>query len=556
MTDRIPEEQKRRLDSFFEAFRIISQQDTYIYLTDMRYDYSRWSKNVVDAFGLPGEYMFGAGEIWEERVHPEDRESYHQGIEAIFAGKTDSHDMQYRARRLDGQYDVCTCRGMVIKDENGNMEYFGGAIRNHGLQGHTDIVTGLRNQYSFFEDLRTAIDARKEVMAFMVGINKFTEINEVYGYNFGNRLLQRFARYLLETSDNKGNVYRLDGTKFTIISSNQTVEEITRKYNELRRHFREGFSMEGINMVLELNAGLLKIENFDVDDQTAYSCLNFAYGESKLRRQGDLVEFYNDLTEENRNRIEKLHAIRASITRKYDGFYLLYQPFVDVHTQKVIGAEALLRWEGGGYGMVPPDHFIPILERDPLFPELGEWILRESLTNAKEILKKYPDFVVNVNLSYTQLEKRNFMDMVLHVLDETGFPPENLCLEITERCRLLDMSLLKNVVVCLRGRGVKIALDDFGTGFSSIDTMKELPFDTIKIDRCFVTEIEESEKDREFLRVLTDFASIGGAKVTVEGIESPGMREILLDYKVDSLQGYYYSQPISFRKLCEFLDKQ
>lgn len=555
MVGRIPEDQKKKLDALFEAFQIIAQEDTYVYLTDMRYDYSRWSKNVVNTFGLPSEYMVAAGEIWEERVHPEDREAYHKGIDDIFSGKAEIHDMQYRARRVDGQYDVCTCRGMVVRDEMGNAVYFGGAIRNHSLQGDTDTLTGLRNQYGFFEDLKMYINARKKIRVLMVGINRFTEINEIYGYNFGNRLLQRCARYMLEMSGNTSKIFRMDGTKFAVLSDELTVAQMIRRYNEMRRYFREGFTMEGINMVLELNGGIMSVDDFDVDDQTVYSCLNFAYGESKFRRQGDIVEFYNDLTDENRNRIEKLQAIRASITRGYDGFYLLYQPFVDVHTEQVIGAEALLRWEGGGYGMVPPDHFIPILERDPLFPDLGEWILRKAIAEARPIVDVNPEFVINVNLSYTQLERRDFMDKVLRILDETGFPPGNLCLEITERCRLLDMSLLKNIVTCFRAKGVKIALDDFGTGFSSIDTMRVLPFDTIKIDRCFVIDIEDNEKSRQFLNVLTDFAAIGGAKVCVEGIESAGMREILLRYKVNSLQGYYYSRPVEIDKLQDFLDK-
>ena len=551
MDNTIPKERVAKLDSLFDAFSVIAE-GAYVYVCDMKYDYSRWSKTAVDVFDLPSEYMTAAGEIWEEHIHPQDKESYRNRIQSIFEGTASGHDMQYRACRPNGEYDVCTCRGVVLKDETDVPEYFCGVIRNHGAQGSLDSLTGLPNQYRFFEDLQADLRTHTAARITMVGISKFTEINEVYGYRFGNRVLQKFGRYLVESVGNLGTVYRLDGTRFAVISTIFEAEEVKKYYEKLRSYYRMGVNVDDKQAILELNAGLLTVDNFNVDDQTVYACLNFAYGESKVRKQGDLVEFYNDLTDENRQRIEKLHAIRASIMREYEGFYLLYQPVVDAKEERLIGAEALLRWRSEEYGMVPPDHFIPLLERDPLFPELGQWILWRALLDAKKVLENYPDFVINVNLSYTQLEKPDFVEMVLMMLKETDFPPSHLCLEITERCRLLDMNLLKNIVVNLRGHGIRIALDDFGTGFSSIGLVKNLPFDTIKIDRSFVLKIEDDNKERELIEHFTNVASTFGAKVCVEGIETPGMRDILQKYRVQSFQGYYYAKPLEIE---EFLSR-
>ena len=163
---------------------------------------------------------------------------------------------------------------------------------------------------------------------------------------------------------------------------------------------------------------------------------------------------------------------------------------------------------------------------------------------AKQILKQRPGFVINVNLSYTQIEKPDFVDMVLRVLDEFGYPPEHLCFEVTERCRLLDLDRLKNVVVDLKSRGVLVALDDFGTGFSSLGILREIPINIIKIDRSFVHKIEENEIERKIVKTVADLASIFGAKVCVEGIETEGMRNILKRYNVESFQGYYYGKPL------------
>ena len=544
----IPEERKKKVDNLFKSISVVAE-GSYVYLCDMKYDFSRWSKIAVDTFGLPSEYMYRAGDIWEEHIHPDDRNAYRAGISDIFVGNASGHDMQYRARKLNGEYDLCTCRGFVLKDKNGDPEYFAGAIRNHGLQGNVDSLTGLRNQYGFFEDLQNYMKNMKAVNICMVGINKFSEINEVYGYSFGNQVLQKFARYIFEFVGNTGVVYRMDGTKFAILTNTYSTRQIMVEYEKFRYHFRGEFYVMDRCIPLELSGGAISVDNFDIDYQTVYACLSFAYDESKKRKKGDLVEFYNDLNSENRSRIEKLHAIRASITHDYEGFYLLYQPVIDAATEKIVGAEALLRWKNDTYGVVPPDHFIPLLEVDALFPALGKWILKTAMTDTKMMLGINPDFLVHVNLSYAQLEKPDFVDMVTELLKETDFPANHLVLEITERCRLLDMDLLKNIAVNLQGIGVLIALDDFGTGFSSLGIIKDLHFDIIKIDRSFVRRIEEDLKEREMIKHFTAIASTFHANVCVEGVETAGMRDILKNYSVQSFQGYFYAKPLPLEEL-------
>lgn len=539
----IGEERRNKLDALFKSFEIVAEGN-YVYLCDMKYDYSRWSKNAVDAYGLPSEYMYGAGDIWENHIHPEDREAYHKGINDIFMGNAAGHDMQYRAQRVTGEYDVCTCRGTVIRDPAGEPDYFAGTIRNHGLQGHIDTLTGLRNQYGFFEDLDSCIKRNVSINVILVSISRFSEINEMYGYHFGNRVLQYYAREVYEETGNVGHSYRIDGTKFAVISNTLTTAEMKAKYDAFRARIHDEFAVDGRKILLNLNCGALRVDSFDIDSQTVYSCLNFACEESKALRKGEMVEFRDDLSEENHRRLEMLHAIRASITRGYEGFYLLYQPVVDAETEEMTGAEALLRWKNDRYGTVTPDAFIPVLETDPLFPELGEWIIRESILAAKQMLKRIPGFVINVNLSYSQLEKPDFVDRVLQILNELAYPPEHLCLEVTERCRMLDMKLLENVIVSLKSRGIRIALDDFGTGFSSIGIIKDLPLDVIKIDRSFVINIEKNDTDKYLVKNVVDLASIFRSKVCVEGIETAEMRDILRMLHAQSFQGYYYSRPI------------
>ena len=548
-----PAERKRMLDGMFEMLELgAAGVGNYAFLCDIRYDYSRWSKAAIEAFDLPGEYMYKAGEIWSRYIHSSDRVKYDQGLGDLFVDGGLDEVFSYRAKKPDGEYVYVTCRGRVIYDEDGKPEYYGGTLRNHGAITYVDDITGLRNQYGFFEDITNHIRRKEPFKITMVGIGKFSEINEVYGYHFGNRILQVFGKYLTDHVRGGAEVYRLDGTRFAILGGFWPNKNIIEAYNKTREHFRGGVTIEDRYVVLDLIAAFIQVDKFDITDQVVYACLNYSYSESKNRRQGDIVEFINDLNESNRLRLEKLHAIKNSISLGYRGFFLCFQPVVDAHSERLIGAEALLRWKNNEYGIVPPDLFIPLLEKDPIFPDLGRWILKTSLENIKPLLEDYPDFVINVNLAYPQLEKPDFLYMVDSVLREVDFPAGNLCLEITERCRLLDMSMLKNIVTCLRMRGIKVALDDFGTGFSSIGILKELPIDTIKIDRSIVMRIEEDEKEKELVKHFTGMAATFGAKVCVEGIETVGMRDILQNYTVASFQGYFYSKPLEIAAFREW----
>ncbi|MCM1507608.1 MAG: EAL domain-containing protein [Ruminococcus flavefaciens] len=533
----------KRLDNMFETFSIIAE-GSYIYLCDMKSDYSRWSKSAVDYFNLPDRYMKDAGTIWESYIHPDDRESYRKSISNIFAGVDKGHNMQYRAKAGDGNYVVCTCRGAVIRDENGEPEYFAGAIKNHGSLSYIDTITGLRSLYGFFDDIKAMIWKKKKSSIIITGITGFSVINDMYGYKFGNKVLRRFASCIQNIFSGCGDVYRMDGTKFAIISQTLDEKKAGDLYKKLQEEVSHNFFVEDERLSISLNAGLMMLKDFNTESETIYSCLKYIYYESKNRRLGDIVVFDNIENGRDRNSIETINVIRNSVLENCKGFYLCYQPIMYADTEKLKGMEALIRWKNDKYGTVPPVQFVPVLEQDVLFPELGKWILRQAMSDGKIFLEKYPDFIMNVNISYAQLEKSDFVSDVFNILEETGFPPENLCLEITERCRLLDIDILNNMFRNFREHGIKIALDDFGTGFSSLGILRTLPIDTVKIDREFVKDIEKSQSDQNTVKFISSLADAFKAEVCVEGVETADMRDFLRNYGIKSFQGYYYSKPI------------
>ena len=439
---------------------------------------------------------------------------------------------------------------LFARDENGKPAYFGGAILNHGMLSYIDVVTGLRSLYGFFDDLQAMLWKQDDAVIMLTGLSAFSSINDLYGYTFGNRVLQSLGRYLEGVFAGRGTVYRMDGTKFAVLTCDMTLLELERLYKTIQEKHSHDFYVDGKHLSLSLNAGAVVLDNFEISKETAYSCLKYAYYQSKLRKLGELVVFEDTLNDENRQMVEKINVIRNSISQNCAGFYLCYQPIMDAKSEKLKGFEALVRWRNEEYGAVPPMQFIPILEQDSLFNELGTWILRTAMIDGLDLLKRYPGIIINVNLSYTQIEKRDFVSEVIGLLDETGFPPENLCLEITERCRLLDTALLKNMFAAFRAKGIKIALDDFGTGFSSLGVLRELPVDTVKIDREFVKNIESSPSDQSTVEFISGLANAFAAEVCVEGVETESMRDYLRNFLVNSFQGYLYSKPVTKEEIC------
>ncbi|MBR0093340.1 MAG: EAL domain-containing protein [Lachnospiraceae bacterium] len=541
---------KRRLDAIFTAIAS-SSEDVSAFLCDMHFDYSRWGKSVVEYFGMPGEYMHGAASLWEQHIHPEDREAFHQSMEAVWNGSREGHDMQYRALSKEGKYVVVTSRGVVVKDEDGRPEYFMGSIKNHGIQSHIDPVTGLRNQFGFTEDINDLLRGHIPATVLLLGINQFAQINDIFGYSYGSRVLSKVGRLIMDTAGNSGEVYRMEGARFAIVSRDYTEEELAKCYRLLQTSVKTDFFVDGKRQNLILHGGLLQIDNFRVSVTTVSSCLNYAVNESANRKNGDLVVFKNEMMDENRRTMEMLNVIRGCIVDNFRGFYLCYQYLVDAYTEEITGAEALLRWHNDFYGNVPPGQYVPVLEQDPLFPELGSWVLRQAMTDGRRFLELYPGFVMNVNLSYSQMEKFDFVSMVGEIIEETGFPADHLCLEVTESCRVLDTQMLKNIIDSLKTMGVRFALDDFGTGFSSLSVLRRINFDVVKIDREFIIDIENSMQPENTIRAIVMLAQNYGSAVCVEGVETHEAVLRLRALPIMTFQGFYFAKPRPMEELME-----
>lgn len=536
--------QKQMMDDVFDAFSMLSSGNL-VSLTHIESGVTRWSPAAVELFGLPGEYVPNGAVGLKDYIHPEDRKRFTGTFAPLARGEVHFYDITCRVRTKSGEYYNIRCAGSVLRNGEGRPSLIGGMLVNQGLTENTDPVTALRNKTGLMEDMKARIASEGQTVTLMLGIGKLSEINRTYGYSYGNRVLQEVAWLIQETVGDLGTVYRADDAAFAVVADGLSRERVAAIYDTIRLKLQQGIHVYGVRNILRANGGMISTQGGRMDAEAVYSCLSYAYRESKQRRRGELVDFNGAVNYDVREALEKINTIRDCIIDGCRGFLISYQPVVHAQSEKLIAVEALIRWEGEPYGTVEPMEFLPILEQDFVFEELGYWILQQAVTDGKRFLEIDPELIVSINISSMQLEDEYFIDSVVETLEKSGFPAHNLCFEITKECRVLDIASLCKVVNALHAVGIRVVIDDFGAGFEFIAFLKRLEADYVKFDRRLVEGIETSGPDRLTMKYLALLADIRGTQVLAKGVETEGEHTILQDFTVSGMQGNFYSEPLS-----------
>ncbi len=536
----------------FTAFSATSER-SYIYLCNMNTGVSRWSPAAVQYFGLPGEYMFEAGKIWESHIHPQDRQMYHENIEAVFAGRLQVHDLEYRAKNRRGEYVVCTCRGVVLRGNGTDPDLFAGTIVNHGIVDEVDPVTNLHTNAEFTKSIHRLIEERTAACVVKVGIEHFRHINAMYGQEGGNQVLRLFGIELQDLVAGRGRAFRLEGAKFAFYLYDADLDETREFFHQLRSVAENNIQINNLRIPLRVYGGAVRLDSEHCyNEYIVRSSLIYAMEQSLENHRNQLV-FSEEIRQAMNVENIQLHTeIHRSAMEGCRNFFLCYQPIISFSTGKVIGTETLLRWKQEPYGVVPPDSFIPWLENDPAFIPVGNWILRQAIQETLPLRQADPNFILNVNITDTQLESSAFREDVLNILADTGCPPENLCLELTERCRHLDPDFLADELKFFRSYGITVAIDDFGTGTSSLMLLLQFPVDELKMDRGFLSNALASKKNLAILESILQNSQRAGLRTCVEGIETREQYELIASLGGDYYQGYYVSRPVPIEQFVAF----
>ena len=541
-------------DRIFEVFARSTNERGYLFVCNLATGVTRWSLNAVEYFRMSGEYMKDVDSFWEPRIHPDDLPEYRRKMKNIFSRTSEWEELEYRIKNNEDEYVVCTCKCTILRGKNGSPDLFSGTIINRGIREIIDAETLLYTNQRLIEHLEGLIAERRTAIVMDVEISKFSRINVLYGYQAGGAVLRCFADLMRSVVGSRGTAYHLDGSKYVLLMPDMRRGEAETIYDTLQDMAKTDIRLENGQLVpVRISGGATVLEDFDGTPAQVKSTLAYALNQSKYEGRGALIWININSERDQNNNVALLSRIYRSIMDGCKGFYMCYQPLVDVRTEEIVGAEALIRWYSEEDGEVSPGRFIPWLEVDAVYYELGKWILRQALHDANEFRRSLPDFVINVNITASQLERREFRGDVCRIVEESGNPAGQLFLELTERCRQLDYEFLKKEMAFFHSKGVKLSLDDFGTGSSSLGLVMELPIDELKVDMSFVKDIQKKRVNQAMVKHIVQCANSLGLKTCIEGVENEELSIFLRSNDASYYQGYYYSKPLPAQEFKELL---
>ncbi|BAN50414.1 bifunctional diguanylate cyclase/phosphodiesterase [Metapseudomonas resinovorans] len=420
-----------------------------------------------------------------------------------------------------------------------------------------DFLTGLPNRQQLQQQLDQILEdagrLQRRVAVLCVGLDDFKGVNEQFSYQTGDQLLIALADRLRGHSGRLGALARLGGDQFALVQADieQPYEAAELAQNVLD-DLEVAFSLEQQEVRLRATIGItLFPEDGDSTEkllQKAEQTMTLAKSRSRNRYQ-----FYiASVDSEMRRRRELEKDLREALNR--GELHLVYQPQVDYRDHRVVGVEALLRWQHPQHGFVPPDLFIPLAEQNGSIIPIGEWVLDQACRQLREWHDQgFSELRMAINLSTVQLHHAELPRVVNNLLQVYRLPQRSLELEVTETGLMEDISTAAQHLLSLRRSGALIAIDDFGTGYSSLSYLKSLPLDKIKIDKSFVQDLLEDEDDATIVRAIIQLARSLGMQVIAEGVETAEQEAYIISQGCNEGQGYLYSKPLPARELTLYL---
>ena len=414
-----------------------------------------------------------------------------------------------------------------------------------------DHLTHLPTHSLFIEHLDYALSMAKrheKVLAVVnLDIDKLSEVNQQYGYKNGDTLITNIANRLVDLTRDSDTIARLGGSGFGLIMNFiEHGEEVDRALQRVIKGMQVPFLVESKNIVLKISYGIsvYPTDQGSVDELSYYATLAL---DNAKQAGGNCYRYYNsEMNIDNFKRLSEEYDLRKAIEN--GEFCLYFQPKVDAATGNIKGMEALIRWLHPERGIVSPLEFIPMLEESGMIVEAGDWVLRESCRLNKLWQDQgFEPLRVSVNVSSVQFKQGDFVERIELALKETGLAAEYLEVELTESCLMDDVTKNIDVLHGIKKRGVSISIDDFGTGYSSLSYLKKFPIDTLKIDRSFITNVQDRSASDNAAIVTAIMALSHSLRLDVvaEGVETAQELAYLHALGCKTIQGFLFSKPLS-----------
>lgn len=418
-----------------------------------------------------------------------------------------------------------------------------------------DTLSNLPNHPLFCTRVREWMASAKgagqepQAAVLYIDLDRFLRINTSFGYEAGNQILREIAARLSLAAGRNAIVARISGDSFGLFRPTQVDDGDAEPFvRAIRGCFDIPFNMNGLELFITASIGVAR----SPEDGTEVTELltNAETAMALVKRQGGNAALYyqRDLNANSGERLALETDLYHAIERNQ--LYLDYQPCIDSQSGRMVGVEALLRWRHPERGLIPPDRFIPLADESGAIIKIGDWVMHEACRQGRVWQDAGFDIYISVNVSAVQFGQPLLLESVSRVLQESGFRPDNLQLEITESVLMQDAGSAVGMLRTLKNMGVRISVDDFGTGYSSLSYLKRFPIDVLKIDKSFVRDLPEDGEDAAITRAIIALARSLKLNTVAEGVETVAQADFLRQEACDRFQGYYFGYPMSPESLC------
>ena len=466
--------------------------------------------------------------------------SGHLGHRVGVTSSAELHEMAGSFNRMAG----------ALQEQHGQLEQ----------QAFTDSLTGIPNRALFEDRARHALNrtlrTSERVAVLMIDLDDFKLVNDGLGHASGDELLTAAARRIDDATRPSDTVARLGGDEFAVLlESVRGLDDALTAAERIRGLFDAPFHLNGEEVVVTTSIGIAMAQD-SLDAEELLRRADLAMYRVKEGGKDGSAFFDSAMEDRAVDRLDVLNGLRKALER--DELVVHYQPIVNLETGAVVAAEALMRWDRPGHGLVPPLDFIPFAEATGLIQPMGAWILKEACTQAREWRANggSPDIMVGVNISARQLMDPDFEQIVSRTLADTGLEPHGLVLEVTESSVMQNPEVTIPKLERLVHSGVQLSLDDFGEGYSSLSHLQRLPVNGLKIARPFVKGLADPEADSRLVRGIIELAHSLGLHLVAEGIETTEQREALLSLGCLLGQGFLFARPLELPALRALLREQ
>lgn len=504
----------------------------------------------------------------ENRVYIDDRQAYIDKKQKVIENKMTSFEFEYRIN--DGTVWISNT-GTLRFDEDGKLterySFYKDITETKHRQleleymAYFDSETGVYNRNYFMKRLERAISkipkSCNRVQVIYLDIDNYNVLNDIYGFILGDEVIVQFAKLLNSYTSHDVKVGRFNNDEFAIALFDAESDDAALKlYKDIVRRIEKPIRIsDGSEVYISVSVG---IASYPTGGKTAVDlirCADIAMYNVKQHGKNGMFEFEENMLKKFVKNVKLEQELKTAVDNL--DFKLNYQPQFYSKGRKLRGMEALIRWQKPDGDYVSPAEFIPMAEKNGCIINIGTWVIKHALADFAEFKNKYAyDGIISINISAIQLREKNFKDILLHYVELNQLEPDNIEIEITESVLIEDFEFTINILDELRKKGFKISLDDFGTGYSSLSYLKDIPINTLKIDKSFVDTILVDTSTSIITDAVITMVKKLGLETIAEGVETEEQYEYLKKMNCDNIQGFLLGRPMPKNNIIELIMKE